>query len=346
MPLSPLPAPSRAAGPTRRGLLGAGAAGAALWGLAACGSSSGSDSAGGKDKGAGGKSTAKSAAQGTRTVDSAKGPITIPAAPKRVVAINDFPMAAMFDLGLTPAGVFDAGEEYVPQRDLAKWRAIPKVSDGVGGAIQVEKVATLRPDLIIGIDAQANLPYSQLSALAPTVLLPFTKSAAPWRDMADQTAAVLGVPAALDKLKQRYTERTAAIKQAHAAVLARTRWDLLQGGFDEGNWWLYGHGSPIGGILGDAGAVFATASQRLAVQQSVSYELITTKLADADAIFYYVTNDGKPANLGPKLFAQPSFQQLAAVKAKHTFGSIYFLPGGYEDALSVLDDFEKALTAL
>ncbi|WP_328462189.1 ABC transporter substrate-binding protein [Streptomyces sp. NBC_00448] len=326
--------------PTRRGLLTAGAAGAALFGLAACGSN------GGGSGSEGGSGKASKGSSGTRTVDTAKGPVKVPAAPKRVVAINDFPMAAMFDLGLTPAGVFNAGEEYVPPRDLTRWKAIPKVSDGVGGAIQVEKVAALKPDLIIGIDAQANLPYDQFTALAPTVLLPFSKSKAPWRDMSDQTAAVLGVPDALTKLKQRYTERAAAIKKAHAAVLARTRWDLLQGGFDEGNWWLYGHGSPIGGILADAGAVFATGSTRLAEQQSVSYELVTSKLSDADAIFYYTTNDGKPANLGLKLFAQKSFQQLAATKAGRLFGSVYFLPGGYEDAIAALGDFEKALGSL
>ncbi|BBA96281.1 hypothetical protein RVR_1507 [Actinacidiphila reveromycinica] len=337
---APAPGSGRPSGrPTRRGLLTAGAAGAALFGLAACGS--------GSTSGSGSGSGAKSAkSSGTRTVDTAKGPVKVPASPKRVVAINDFPMSAMFDLGLTPAGVFDAGEEYVPQRDLARWKAIPKVSDGVGGAIQVEKVAELKPDLIIGIDAQTTVPYDQFTALAPTVLLPFSKSKAPWRDMSDQTAAVLGVPDALAGLKKRYADRAAAIRKAHAAVLARTRWDLLQGGFDAGNWWLYGHGSPIGGILADAGAVFATGSARLAVQQSVSYELVTGKLADADAIFYYTTNDGKPANLGPKLFAQKSFQQLAATKADHLYGSIYFLPGGYEDAIAALGDFEKALTAL
>lgn len=325
---------------SRRRLLSTAAGAAALVGLAACGSG-GSDSSGGT---AGAK--AEDGGRATRTVDTAKGPVQVPDRPQRVVAINDFPMAAMFDLGLTPAGVFNAGEEYVPPRNLKRWRPIPKVSDGVGGAIQIEKVAALRPDLIIGIDAQANLPYKQLSELAPTVLLPFTTSKAPWRDMAVATADVLGVPGQLDKLKQRYAQRTAAIKKDHAKALAAYDWALLQGGFDEGQWWLYGHGSPIGGILADAGARFSKASERLDVQESVSYELVTDKLADADAVFYYTTNDGKPANLGPKLFAQKSFQQLPAARTKRLFGSVAFLPGGYEDALLALDDFEKALRAL
>lgn len=251
MSLSPDPSRPRLSTPTRRGLLGVGAAGAALLGLAACGSGGKSDSRSTDAKGAGKGSGGKSG--GTRTVDTAKGPLEIPDRPQRVVALNDFPMSAMFDLGLTPhAACSTAGEQYVAQRYLDRWRTVPKVSNGVGGAIQVEKVAELRPDLILAIDAQADLPYKQLSELAPTVVLSFNKSRAPWRDVADETAKVLGVPDALDKLKQRYAERTAEIKKNHAAVLGRIRWDLLQGGFDEGQWWLYGHGSPIGGILGDS----------------------------------------------------------------------------------------------
>ncbi|MDT0412856.1 MULTISPECIES: ABC transporter substrate-binding protein [Streptomyces] len=326
-----------ASAPSRRRVLGSAAGILAAAGLAACSSDS--------DDG-GNKGTESPGASGTRTVDTAKGKVKVPARPKRVVAINDFPMSAMFDMGLTPAGVFNAGEEYVPARDLQRWRAVPKVSDGVGGEIQVEKVAALRPDLVIGIDAQTNLPYKQLSALAPTVLLPFSRSKSPWLDMAEQTADVLGEHGRLDALKKEYETKAAAVREKHAKALAATHWALLQGGFDEGQWWLYGHGSPIGGILADAGAVFSSASRRLDVQQAVSYELIANKLADADAVFYYTTNDGKPANLGPKLFAQPAFEKLAATKADKLFGSIYFLPGGMRDAIAALDDFDKALRKL
>ncbi|WP_431038516.1 ABC transporter substrate-binding protein [Streptomyces sp. P6-2-1] len=329
--------------PSRRRVLASAAGVLAAAGLAACSS----DSDDGGKKGAGSPDSAGSPdTAGTRTVDTAKGKVKVPAHPRRVVAINDFPMSAMFDMDLTPAGVFDAGEEYVPARDLTRWRAVPKVSDGVGGEIRVEKVAALAPDLIIGIDAQTNLPYKQLSALAPTVLLPFTKSKNPWRDMAEQTADVLGEHGKLDALKKEYGTKAAAIREEHAKALAATHWALLQGGFDEGQWWLYGHGSPIGAILADAGAVFSAASRRLDVQQAVSYELIANKLGDADAVFYYTTNDGKPANLGPKLFAQPAFTKLAAAQAGKLFGSVFFLPGGMRDAIAALDDFDKALRKL
>ena len=317
---------------TRRGFLGGTLGTATLLGLTACGSS-------------GQHAGTPSRPPATRQVDSVNGPVSVPRDPKRVVTLDGFSMAAMFDLGLEPVGVYSAGAQYVEPQFLARWQQLAKISDGtVGGAIDVEKVAALRPDLIIGIDAQKP-PYAQLKAIAPTVILPFSSAKTPWRDLAKDTATTLGQTGAFQALQQRYTTRAAAIKAAHADVLRRTRWDVLQGGFDDGQFWLYGPGSDIGGILADAGVRFASASAGVTDQQNCSYEQIGT-LSDSDAIFYYATNDGKPANLGPRLFAQPLWRTLPAVAVGHVFGSIYFLPSGYSDALGALDSLDAALGKL
>ncbi|MEV4598941.1 hypothetical protein AB0K15_16210 [Amycolatopsis sp. NPDC049253] len=125
----------------------------------------------------------------------------------------------------------------------------------------------------------------------------------------------LGLGNALHGLQQRYADRAAAIKRDHADVLAHVRWDIIQGGFDQGQFWVYGPKSPIGGI-------------------------------HADAIFYYATNANKPANLGPELFGQKAFTTLPATKANRLYGSVYFLPNCYSDAVGALDALEKALSAL
>ncbi|WP_228558985.1 iron-siderophore ABC transporter substrate-binding protein [Catenulispora pinisilvae] len=319
---------------TRRGLLAGGIAGLAGLGLAACG---GSD----------GKGHTPSASGSTRTVSSVNGAIAVLANPTRVVTLDGFTMAAMFDLGAAPIGVYSAGEQYVEPQFVERWRQIPKISDGtVGGAVDLEKVVALRPDLILGIDGQKP-PYEQLKEIAPTVILPFNASNAPWRDMAQDTATALGQADALAALRKRYTERAAGIKATYADELGKLRWNLLQGGFDNGQFWLYGAASPIGGILADAGVKFADASQAVGAtgQQSMSYETIG-KLQNADAIFYYATNTGAPANLGPQLFAQPLWKTLPAVTTDRLYGTVYFLPSGYSDALGVLDALEAALKKL
>ena len=92
---------------TRRGLLAGGLGTAALLGLSACGLDQPHD-------------TSDVSTPATRKVDSVNGPISVPAHPKRVVTLDGFSMAAMFDLGLTPAGVYSAGEQYVEPQFLAE----------------------------------------------------------------------------------------------------------------------------------------------------------------------------------------------------------------------------------
>ena len=320
---------------TRRGFFGAAIGSATLLGLSACGSS---------DPHRGG-STAPAA---TRRVDSVHGSIAVPVEPKRIVTLDGFSMAALFDLGLEPVGVYSAGEQYVEPQFLSRWRGIAKISGGtVGGAVDVERVAALQPDLVLGIDAQKP-PYEQLRTIAPTVILPFSASGSPWRDMTQDVAAAVGRTAALDDLQRRYRTRAEQIRTRYATALDRSRWDVLQGGFDQGQFWLYGPRSPIGAILADAGVRFATATAGVTnaqSQQSVSYEQIG-RLTDADAIFYYTTNDDQPANLGRALFGEALWKGLPAARAGHLFGSVYFLPSGYSDALGALDSLETALKRL
>lgn len=270
---------------------------------------------------------------------------TAPARPTRVVAINDYALYTMLDLGLEPIGIYSAGEQYVPPTYLERWRALPVINEEkVAGAVSVEKILALKPDLIVGIDAQ-KAPYAQLSKVAPTVLLPFTKTNGAWREMAKGTAAALGREDELRALDAKLVQRATKLKADHADALAGWRFDLLQGGFDNGQYWTYGAQSNIGNVLGMTGMSFGKASVAAKDQRTVSYENVEL-LEDADVLFYYTNNDGTPANLGPKLFALPSFKQLPAVKAKRLIGSVNFLPTSYGTATAALDDLDRGLTEI
>ncbi|OLT22067.1 hypothetical protein BJF78_33410 [Pseudonocardia sp. CNS-139] len=178
--------------------------------------------------------------------------VQIPVNPQRVVTISTFTQDAMFDLGTDPVGVYDPGEQYILAAYRQRWAAIPKVSGGsAGGALDLERIASLTPDLILGIDAQ-QAPLDRLSRIAPTVLLPFTGSPTIWRELTDETADAVNRTGVLDPLAGRYTARARAIAQQHAAVLERTRFAILQGGFEPGAFWLYGPGSSTGAVLADA----------------------------------------------------------------------------------------------
>jgi iron complex transport system substrate-binding protein len=313
-------------GITRRSLIAGGAALAVGLGLTACSSAT----------------AGASSSSGTRTVDTAKGKIKVPANPKRIVVINPIPMSTLYDLGAPVIAVYDEGVQYVAPRYRARYEDAKKVGSN---QVDVEKTAAAKPDLIVGADFSFNTSaYRQLSQIAPTVIVPVNGT---WEQTAEATAAAIGNVAGLDALKSTLAQRQAALKKGYAAVLADYRWDLIQGGFDHGDFWLYGAGSDIGQIVTAAGVQLATASATVkgANSLSLSYEQIS-RLSDADVIGFYSDYDDKPNNLGPQLFAQAGFTSLAAATADRLVPIPDFLPAGYGDALAVLDEVEAGLKKL
>jgi iron complex transport system substrate-binding protein len=342
-------APSRAL--SRRRMLDTAAGATVLTGLAACGSSgtdnSSTDSSGRHGSGthssgsaAGSGGSASSAA--TRTVQTAKGPVRVPVNPRRVVAIQPSALATLLDIGTSVVGAYDEGEQYVPPRYRSAFQKAAKVGDS--GQINLEAVAALAPDLVIGVDYSWNTSaYGELAKLAPTVIAPTSS----WAATASTVADAVGRTDRIDALAATLRQRGAALKAAHADVLGRYRWNILQGGFDPGQYWIYGPGSDIGQILAAAGVRFASASAAThgAANRSVSYELIDL-LDDGDVIGFYSDFDNKPVNEGPALFAEPGFKKLTADRTGRLVPFPDFLPGGYGDALAALDELEAGLRRL
>jgi iron complex transport system substrate-binding protein len=318
---------------TRRGFLAGGIGAAALIGLAACGSSSDNDTSAG---------TSRKPAATTRVVDTAKGKVTVPADPKRIVAISPQTRGTLYDLGVSPIGVYDEGQQYISPRYRDQMKQATTISSG--GDLNLEKIASVQPDLIIGVDYSWNTDlYSKLSAVAPTVIAPSDT----WQAIAKATAEAVGKTSGLTALEQRFASTATTIKSTYADVLGRLKWDILQGGFDKGKFWLYGPQSDAGAILAAAGVQFATASAGVpgVNNKALSYENIDV-LADADVIGFYADYDNIPTNEGPQLFAQAGFKALAAVKAGRTVPIPDFLPNGYGDAIAVLNEVETGLKKL
>ena len=49
--------------------------------------------------------------QTTRAIDTARGKVTVPTRPQRVVALSAESLSALLDMGLTPIGVSDGAED-------------------------------------------------------------------------------------------------------------------------------------------------------------------------------------------------------------------------------------------
>ena len=157
-----------APGPNRRRFLAATLAVATAVTLTACGS-------GGDD----------AASSETRTVPHAMGETKVPANPQRIVVIDSPHTDALVALGIKPVGAaVAAANEGFPGYLRDKLDGTENV--GLISGPDIEAIAKLRPDLIIGSKVRHEKLYQQLSAIAPTVYSVDTGTN--WKEQANITA--------------------------------------------------------------------------------------------------------------------------------------------------------------
>jgi iron complex transport system substrate-binding protein len=310
---------------TRRTLLGGGLA---LGLLTACGASS--------------PPTATVPAM--RTVDTVKGPVQIPAQPRRVVCVDYFAAYDLLDVGFTPVGVLDIPSAMLPPEYATSLQAITKV--GTNREVNLEQVAQLQPDLILGFGLEPDLSvYDRLAAIAPTALFPF-KTSADWARLAEQFADAVGRTSQLTALQRQYQDRAAAIRSTYAGVLGRTRWDIAYAAASDGKYYLYYPDSNGGKVLADAGVQFGSAAAgKAGTFANLSFEQIS-QLDDADVIVIPVDNSGQPSAATKGLLDQPAWQFLKAAKVGQTYPLSRLFPTSYKAALALLDELEGVVKKL
>ncbi len=171
------------------------------------------------------------------TVEHAFGSTQIPEAPERVVALGYTDDQAILALGVKPVGMVDQYPNppgTVPDINTQwpwvkdKWGdARPEVvmNNGDPGP-NYEKIAALRPDLIIAVYSEIDqAAYDRLTKIAPTVgrtkgeAEPFS---APWQDNAVHIAKALGKEAEGAKLVKDIEDKLEAARQAHPEFANQT----------------------------------------------------------------------------------------------------------------------------
>ncbi|MEV7414030.1 iron-siderophore ABC transporter substrate-binding protein [Streptomyces sp. NPDC089919] len=171
------------------------------------------------------------------TVEHAFGSTTVKSAPKRVVTVGYTDDQSVLAFGIKPVGMVDqypnpAGKspdintQWPWVKD--KWgSAKPTVimNNGDSGP-NYEKIAALRPDLIIAVYSEVDkAAYDKLSKIAPVVgrtkaeKEPFS---APWQDNALQIAKALGKADEGQKMIQGVNDKLAAVKKAHPEFAQQT----------------------------------------------------------------------------------------------------------------------------
>lgn len=307
-------------------LLAALAAAAAL-ALAACGSS---------DQGASASGAAPSAEPGTFPARATHrfGTTTVPSEPKRIVIVGLTEQDAVLALGYKPL----ATTEWYGRRPGAIWPwareamgaenpTVLSASDG----FQFERIAALRPDLIIGTNAGMQRgDYEKLSKIAPTIagVRGGTDYFSPWEDQTVLIAQALGKEDEGRELVDDVKARYAAVAAEHPEWEGKSA-TFSQGGFYDGLIYVYppGLNTEFLSYLGfDINRKLTPLVEKAGEQVTVSPERLD--VLDADVAVFATE---QPADVA-KLLKVPTFGKLPVVSEHRSVytdgtlaGAIYFM---------------------
>ena len=245
---------------------------------------------GGGDK----KASAAGAGRGDglpRTVALAMANPEITANPRRVVALDTSFVDATLALdtqvvgytdyrtinGKLPDYLGDARTQYGSEAESVGTLAEPNL----------EKIAALKPDLIISAKVRHEKLYEQLSKIAPTIMSQTTGPT--WKDNIRLEAKALGEEARAD---QEITAYETAAKTVGTAINAKAKNPTISVvRFVDGPTRLYQKASYSGIVLKDAGLARPKPQDVEGFALEISAERI--KDADGDAIFVATFNDDK-----------------------------------------------------
>lgn len=340
----------------RRSTAAVGLAVAAALALSACGggdsgktddsAKSGSDkkaavATGGKDFGDAAKKTAgygtdAEAGQFPRTLTHAMGKTELKSAPKRVVVLDVGEFDNVVSLGVKPVGYAPSeGDAAIPSY-LKKDAGNPK-NVGTINNLNLEAIAGLKPDLILGSQLRAADKYDQLSKIAPTVFS--IRPGFTWKENYLLNAAALDKTAKAKSELAAYEKKAAKLGEdigPDKPTISMVRYlpDRIR---------LYAKASFIGTILEDAGLPRPKNQQINDLAAEISPEKIDE--ADADWIFTGVYGDPK-ATKRDTTQSNPLWKNLKAVKegrAKDVPDETWYLGLGVTAANMVLDDLRADL---
>ncbi|SCY00560.1 iron complex transport system substrate-binding protein [Microbacterium sp. LKL04] len=269
-----------------------------------------------------------SAASGTRSVEHARGATDVPEEPARVVTLEPLELDTAVAVGITPVGAAVAGNvtsipAYLGAEDVTPVGTVPEPD--------LEAIAALKPDLILGTESRHSELFEQLTAIAPTVFI--ASQADPWRENASLIGEALGREDEVAELLTGVDDECARIRDEYDVAgqtvqLIRPR--------DETTLSLYGPVSFAGSLLECVG--FSIPDQEW--EDGLQADLSPENVASARADHVFVT----AADVADRS-AIPAAVATAFPDATLVETSTWVSGVGPKGAAAVLGDIERYLSA-
>ena len=242
-----------------------------------------------------------------RSITHAMGTTEVPDNPQRVVILTNEGTEALVDLGVIPVGAAESWDQS-PYYDHfeGKLEGVPTL--GYENAVNLELIAALEPDLIIGNKVRQEAVYEQLSAIAPTV---FSEDlSGDWQLNYMTYAQTLGIE---DKARERldaFAARTTALREALGDKV-NEKISLVR--FAPNRTRIYYKDTFAGVILDQVGFARPAAQDKDDFAEEVTKERIPEM--DGDRIFYFSYVDAEYDANVLDWTTDPTWLSLEAVKA-------------------------------
>ncbi|GGP64433.1 iron-siderophore ABC transporter substrate-binding protein [Saccharothrix coeruleofusca] len=283
---------------------------------------------GGGDAGSGSASTTgTSSGAFPVSVEHKYGTTEIKAEPTKVVTLGLSDQEPVLALGVKPVGVVD----WFKERPYGNWPwtkqlwgdTQPEIV-GERDEYNLEKVAALKPDLIVAVYSGMNQEqYDTLSKIAPVVAQPkgFVDYGAPWQEQTKHIAKALGKSAKAQELIDGVAKRFADAKAAHPEWSGKTV--VVADSFKPGEYSAFAPTDPKAIFMRELGFTLVDEIGALAGERNVAqFSEERFDLLDADRLVW-LTSDVAAQE---RVKAVPAYQRLDVVTGKRDLFLTYMDP--------------------
>ncbi|MGM0902693.1 MAG: ABC transporter substrate-binding protein [Bacillota bacterium] len=272
------------------------------------------------------------------TVENAMEPVTLEKTPEKVVILTNEGTEALLKLGVTPVGAVQSwtGDPWY-DHIASDMEGVEVV--GVESQVNVEAVAALQPDLIIGNKMRHEDIYEQLKAIAPTVYAETLRGN--WKENFELYAKAVNKEEEGNQILADYDERIEGLKTELGEELNK---EVSMVRFMAGDVRIY-HKDSFSGVILEQIGFARPESQNVDdfAEKSVTKERIPAM--DGDVLFYftYEVGDGEATELEKEWIEDPLFKNLEVAKNGQVYkvdDAIWNTAGGVIAANLMLDDIE------
>lgn len=308
--------------------------------LAGCGSNNANNAHSANNGSSAGDGNKPAAESGEYEITHAMGTSKIKGTPQKVVILTNEGTEALLALGVKPIGA------------VKSWTGDPwyaHIKDEMEGVTvvgdesqpNIELIASLQPDLIIGNKMRQEKVYEQLKAIAPTVFAEDLRGE--WQINFKLYAEALNKQSEGEALLADFDKKIQAFKAKAGSKLEET---VSVVRFMAGKTRVY-HTNTFSGVIFDKLGVARTEMTKNA-QDTFVDEITKERLpeADADRIFYftYETGDGGGSQTEEEWRNDPLWQNLGAVKNGQAYkvdDAVWNTAGGIKAATIMLDQLAE-----